>query len=191
MNTQSEQHILEQAAGLLAAVPYQTVTLEAVADELNISMDELLHHFPSMHSLGSAILTHEGATMRKAQQRAEEETPDPLVRLHLAFRLVGRNLAVDPIVRAGIRIAAEAAPWFPERNINPFRTWEAFVTRNLDEANDAGLLKAGTDIASASWLYVAAGMGTKDLLAFTGDWPSAEDKLATISKIVIESIRQQ
>ena len=118
---------------------------------------------------GTAILTYEGSTMRAAQQRAAETTAAPLERLQLAFRLVGRNLAHDSIARAGIRIAAEAADCFPERKINPFRTWEKFVLRNLEEAQNLGHLRPDADINSVAWLFVAAGMGTKDLLGFTGE----------------------
>lgn len=115
--------------------------------------------------------------------------PPPLERLQLAFRLVGRNLARDPIARAGIRIAAEAANCFPERKINPFRTWEMFVLRNLEEARTLGHLRPDVDIYSAAWLFVAAGMGTKDLLGFTGEWADAEERLSTIAEIAIDSLR--
>ncbi|PCC16878.1 hypothetical protein [Brevibacterium aurantiacum] len=189
MSTEAKQEVLELAADALTSQPYQTLTLEKVAEVVDLPYQVLAGRYATMHSLGSAILTHEGSTMRAAQQRAEETTAAPLERLQLAFRLVGRNLACDPIARAGIRIAAEAADCFPERKINPFRTWERFVLRNLEEARSLGHLRPGADINSVAWLFVAAGMGTKDLLGFTGEWSDAEEKLSTVAAIAIDSVR--
>ncbi|MGO2944082.1 MAG: hypothetical protein ACTIDO_17520 [Brevibacterium aurantiacum] len=190
MINRDKDGILEEVAHVLVSQPYQIVTLKKVADASDLPLETLERMFPTMHSLGTAILTYEGTTMRAAQQCAQETTSDPLARLQLAFQLVGRNLARDPIVRAGIRIAAEAADCFPERHINPFRTWEKFVLRNLEEAQSLGQLRPDTDIGSVAWLFVAAGMGTKDLLGFTGDWTEAEERLSTIAKIAIDSVRR-
>lgn len=189
MSTHEKHEVLELAADVLTSQPYQTLTLEKVAEAVDLPYQVFVDTYATMHSLGTAILTYEGSTMRAAQQRAEEITDAPLERLQLAFRLVGRNLAHDSIARAGIRIAAEAADCFPERKINPFRTWEKFVLRNLEEAQNLGHLRPDADINSAAWLFVAAGMGTKDLLGFTGEWADAEERLSTIAAIAINSVR--
>ncbi|MBU8579700.1 TetR/AcrR family transcriptional regulator [Brevibacterium luteolum] len=190
MMARTKEEILTASALTLSSHPYQTVSLELVAREARASLAEVARHFPTMHALGTAILTREGASMRAAHKQAQEIAQDPLDCLREAFRLVGRNLSREPIVRAGIRIAAEAHSCFPERDINPFRTWRAFVIRNLELARSGGLLRANIDIEDAAWLLVSSGMGTKDLLAFTDTWDDAEARLSQTAKLVLESIRR-
>ncbi|WP_346035208.1 hypothetical protein [Brevibacterium picturae] len=144
-----------------------------------------------MKTLGAAILTYEGAAMREAHRLAASQYPHPLERVEASFRLVGDRLASDVIVRAGIRIAAEAASCFPERNIDPFRTWKAFVVGALEESVAEGEIRDGVRIEAAARVLVSAGMGTKDLLTFTNDWDSAGERLAEVASFVISGMRRE
>lgn len=184
-----KQRVVHGAAELLATRPYATLTLRDIAQHVGMDVERVSEYFPDLHDLGTAILTLEGSSMRAAQKQAQETYSEPLECLKEAFRLVGCNLAKDVIVRAGIRIAAESSSSFPERNINPFRTWEAFVKGHLQSARERKDLRPGIDADDAAWLFVSAGMGTKDLLTFSGEWSSAEARLLRTAELVIESIR--
>jgi AcrR family transcriptional regulator len=180
--------LLVTGARLLEARPYETVTLRMVAKAADVEDGDATREFETLHALGSAILTAEGKSMRDAQTRAEREVHAPLARLQRTFRLVGDNLACSGVVRAGVRIAAESAHCFPERDINPFRTWENFITKVLVEAREAGLLWDNVILSDTAWLLTAAGIGTKDLLFFTGEWESAPVRLESIAAQVVATI---
>ncbi|WP_156524748.1 hypothetical protein [Paenarthrobacter nicotinovorans] len=103
--------------------------------------------------------------MREAQRASAFLADDnPLDALRATFHAVGLNIETQPLVRAGIRIAAESHEMFPERKIDPYRTWEGFVTGRLILAQERGMLKPGVDVAEVSWLLVSAGLGTKELM---------------------------
>lgn len=185
----SRSEILRAAAEVLASRPYETVSLGDVANRAGFSEPAVMTFFRSMHSVGEAVLTYEGQSMREAQRRASAEEQDPLKRLCLAFRLVGENLASDIVVRAGIRIAGESHHCFPERKINPFRTWERFVSSSLGEARTMGLVSPDSPTEDTAWLLTAVGLGTKDLLTFTGEWSQAPQLLERAARQVVEILR--
>lgn len=170
-------HLLETAGGLLASEPYVAVTLARVADAAGCPLEDVEGVFPAMHAVGSAILDHERESMRAAQRRAGEVARDPIESLVTTFRCVGENLAGDVVVRAGVRLAAESRHYFPERRIDPFATWERFVTQELERAREESLLREDVDLPTAVWLLVAAGMGTKDLVAFRNTWEETPVRL--------------
>lgn len=181
----TRHRILQVGAELLARQPYETVDLTQIASELGCPTGTVIAEFPSLQALASEILNLEGNSMRKVMSEADEMSLDALERLCVTFRLVGRNLGTNLIVRSGIRIAAESAHKFPEREINPFRTWEHFVSSTLNEAAERGLIRSDIQIGEATWLLVAVGMGTKDLLQFTGSWADAEEKLESAARSMV------
>lgn len=190
-DTAPRGRIMRASAEILERRPYETVTLLEVAEVARLDAADVGDYFESMHELGSAILTHEGDSMRTAQRRAHGDAQDALDGLRLAFRYVGENLANDSIVRAGIRIASESHHCFPERNINPFRTWRGFIATVFDDARADGSIQHDASVDDAAWLLTAAGLGTKDLLSFTQDWREAPELLERVANQVIRVLRTQ
>lgn len=189
--TSPRMRVMRAAADILENLPYETVTLGDIADLSGLDAVDIEDIFGSMHELGSAILTYEGESMRAAQRLALDEARDALDRLRLAFRYVGENLANDSIVRAGVRIAGESHHRFPERKINPFRTWRGFITSVLDDAREEGSIQQDAVSGDAAWLLTAAGLGTKDLLTFTRDWREAPALLERVADQVIHILRAE
>jgi len=184
------ESIIASGSRLLAKRPFETVTSRDIAAAASISESDFSKCFSSMHDLGAAILTYEGSSMRAAQKKATAMADTPLDRLILAFRFVGENLAVDSTVRAGIRIAGESHHCFPERQIDPFRTWQSFILAVLAEADAHGSLRKGSDYEGTAWLLTAAGLGTKDLLMFTEAWHDAPQLLEQCARLTISTIIQ-
>lgn len=184
----SRATVIEAGARLLSTQPFLTASLADVAHASKLPIEQVKALFPTMHDLGCAILDHERASMYHAHQRALEATQDPLERLLLTVRAVGENLAGDIVVRAGVRLASESRRSFPERRIDPFRTWESFVATQLAAAEAQGVLRDEIDREQMVWLFVAVGMGVKDLLAFRGDWADAPAQLENTLAIVLSLI---
>ncbi|MFK4762060.1 hypothetical protein ACI3KS_14080 [Microbacterium sp. ZW T5_45] len=180
--------ILRAAGDRLAREPFSSVTLDLIAGDARLPSTDVRGMFRDMYEVGSAVLDHERASMHVVQERSSGGTDNPLERLALAFRLVGENLANDIVVRAGVRIAAESRDYFPERRLDPFHTWETFVAAHLTQAYDRGLLRTDLNLSSTTWILVAAGMGTKDLLAFHGAWSDAAERLESTARHILTLI---
>lgn len=179
------REILAAAASLFVTTPLADVTLEDVARVLRAPVRDLGRHFGTVREIGAAILDAEGDSMREAQRVGAAAGSDPLAILQATFRAVAVNISSRPIVRAGIRIAQESRHLYPERRIDPFRTWKAFVVGQLELAKSKGLLRPGVECESAAWLIVSSGIGTKELVAFTGRWDELPGLMAdTIGQIV-------
>lgn len=176
------------AAVRLAEEPLALVTLEDVARDARVSLDTVLGSFSSTVDLGSAILDHERSSMRVAMNEVERQYVAPLQKIVLAFEAVGRNLAADIVIRAGVRIAAESRQFYPERRLDPFETWRAFITDQLTLSLRNGELRIGVDIESTAWLIVSAGMGAKDLIAFQNSWPTAASQMGATARAAVTLI---
>ncbi|GMA23290.1 hypothetical protein GCM10025864_10490 [Luteimicrobium album] len=185
MSDDDAARVVAAAAGLFAERPYAEVRLDDVADTAGLTVDEVVARVGDLHAVASAVLTAEGGSMRAAMAAARERSDDPLDVLATTFRLVGENMASRVEVRAGMRLAAESHRHFPERRIDPYRTWRAFVVGQLTEATKRGLLRPGVDVDEVAWLLVSGGMGTKGLLEFRGAWDEAPRRLAGIADAVV------
>ncbi|MGO4583792.1 TetR family transcriptional regulator [Arthrobacter sp. 2RAF6] len=183
--------ILEAASQILAARPYTEVTLERIADLAGVTTGIVETTFGDVQGIATAVLDAESASMRHAQQAALEETGHPIDVLRRTFRYVGLNIATKPIVRAGIRIAAESREYFPERAIDPFQTWQKFIHSQLSLAKRRDLLRPEIDIDAVTWLLVSAGLGTKELARLHNDWDQFGHRLEAVLGVVLDLIVQQ
>lgn len=181
--------LIGAAAEILEAQRYDTVTLQNIADAAGVDVMLVTSEFSSMHQVGSAILDAESASMRTAQRIAAAKSDDPSVVLLHTLQLVGENIASNPVVRAGMRLAAESRDHFPERNIDPYRTWHGFVSGQLDRAHEQGQIRSDVDINALTWLLVTAGMGTKDILAFRNAWGETPSRLTAIVNMLLDLAR--
>ncbi|WP_162903876.1 hypothetical protein [Leucobacter sp. wl10] len=141
------------------------------------------------HEVANAIMDSEGTAMREAQRQAVAAADSALDRLERVFAAVGRLMADEPVVRAGMRLAAEARHEFPDRVIDPYGTWHAFLLQTLEQARDEGVLRDDFDTRSVAWALVAVGYGAKDLAAYTGDWSMLPESLSRSLGYVLDGIR--
>lgn len=181
--------LIGAAAEILEARSYDAVTLQNIASKAGVDVSLVISEFSSMHELGSAILDAESATMHTAQRTAAGESDDPSVVLARTLQLVGESIASSPVVRAGMRLAVESRHHFPERKIDPYRTWHGFVSGQLDRAQERGQIRNDIDIDALTWLLVTAGMGTKDLLAFRNSWEETPSRLTAIVDLLLHLTR--
>jgi AcrR family transcriptional regulator len=180
--------ILRAAANLICEKHYMALTLEEVACSARMPVRSVQAVFPNMHAAGAAILNHERETMLTAQARVHALGADPLDRIRLAFRSIGEVLANDVIVRAGTNIAAEARYAFPERRLDPSRTWEQFVSAELEQALAQRLVAHPLNAQATATLIVAAGLGTRDVLAIDNAWGDAPGRFESMIESILSLI---
>lgn len=188
LRSQEHQLVVEAASRLLASRPFAEVTLQLVAEVAGLRHDDVESAFASMREIGIAILEAEGTSMRLAQKAAYQQTTHPVEVLRLTFQYVGENMASKPVVRAGMRIASESRGHFPERAIDPFRTWRNFIHSQLSLAETMGLLKPHINIEAITWLLVSAGLGSKELVSFRDAWDEIGHRLESVLDAVLHLI---
>jgi hypothetical protein len=142
-----------------------------------------------LREVAHLILDIESASMRRIKDVIASERSDPLDKIVTAFRMVGDNLARDTHIRAGVVIASRWSRAFPDRRIDPFRTWESFIAEALQESRRLGRIRQDIDIVEASWVVVAAGIGAKELIAFRDTWADAGSILERTARSTIAPLR--
>jgi len=185
-----KEDLLRIAGEELTRRPFAAVSLADLADAAGVSATEIEGYFSDMTSVGDAILDRERSSMRDVIARLHVETVNPSQKIVRAFELVGVNLRSDPVVRAGVRIAAESRHDFPHRRLDPFATWQTFVVELLEAAVSAGELHVSAGLDQAARVLVAAGMGTKDLIAFRGTWETAPAQMASTARVIVDYMRR-
>lgn len=189
-DSDTKEGLLRIAGEELARRPFAAVSLADLADAAGVSATEIERYFSDMTSVGDAILDRERSSMRDIMARLHVDTARPSQKLVRAFELVGMNLRRDPVVRAGVRIAAESRDDFPHRRLDPFATWQTFVVELLEAAVSAGELHVSAGLDQAARVLVAAGMGTKDLIAFHGSWETAPAQMASTARVIVDFMRR-
>lgn len=182
------QALIDAGAARLAEEAFAAVRFEDIARDAGIEEQAARGVFRSKTELASAILDHERLSMRTAMAEVVTQDAPPLEKLVQAFGRVGQNCADDVVVRAGVRLAAESRRYFPERRLDPFETWRAFVTAQLVHARCDGTLRDGIDTDDAVWLFVSAGIGAKDLIGFHDSWDRAGTQMAGTARTLVRMV---
>lgn len=178
--------LVQAAARLLTERPFASVSFPEVAIGAGVSGQRVRSHFLDMVAVGDAILDRERASMHEIMTALGGERATSLEKLVSAFERVGVNLRDDVVVRAGVRMAAESRGSFPHRRLDPFATWRAFVVDLLRKSVVDGEMEDTTNVEEAARVIVAAGMGTKDLIAFRGTWDSAPMQMASTAQVLVD-----
>lgn len=178
------QRLLQAGAARLATEAFAAVRFEDVARDAGLDLQLVRAIFPRKTDLAGAILDHERASMRSTMEEIVGRDLPPLEKVVRAFERVGQNCHEDLLVRAGVRLASESRRHFPERRLDPFETWRAFITAQLLHARGEGVLR-DINIRGAVWVLVSAGIGTKNLIAFHDSWDSAADQMAATARTIV------
>ncbi|GAA1370173.1 TetR/AcrR family transcriptional regulator [Brevibacterium luteolum] len=179
-------NVLHAAADLFVEHSFPEVSMPDIATHAGVSLQAVLSAFPTVHDIGSAILDHERSRMHAIQNDIAQQDVPALEAIPLAFRLVGENLADDPIVRAGVCLASGARRFFPERRLDPFRTWRSYLSVLLETAREHGKLRDHVESREAAWLIVTAGMGTMDYCRTKNLWHEAPNELSQTARSMIQ-----
>jgi AcrR family transcriptional regulator len=149
---EQRERILRAALGLFTAHGFRGASLDAVAAEVGISRQGVLHYFPSKTHLLLGVLDLRDET---SLARAEERTTtfaDGLI------GVVADNQREPDLVRLFTVLAAESvAPEHPghERFQERYRAVRAALTHGIHEAQEAGEIDRSVDPVHLATLLTA------------------------------------
>jgi AcrR family transcriptional regulator len=149
---EQRQRILRAALGLFTAHGFRGASLDAVAAEVGISRQGVLHYFPSKtHLLLGVLDLRDETTIARAEGRTAT-FPDGLI------GVVADNQREPDLVRLYTVLAAESvAPEHPghERFQERYRDVRAALAHAVDEAQEAGQLDRTIDPVNLATLLTA------------------------------------
>jgi AcrR family transcriptional regulator len=171
---------LISAAGVVFAnMHYSQATLADVLKIADVSQGSLYFHFKNKHDLASAVVLEQARIMSDVRERVLKEVERPAEILKSTALGVSEAIAEFPQVRAGLRLLIQSAEEFEMLNLDPYTTWLAAV----------GELKPEVNPEDAAWLFVAAFMGTKDIITKRDDWseltPRINNNVELLLRLVI------
>ena len=174
-------HLLSVAGEQLSTGPLHHLTLPGLARASGVPEAQVRQHFASVRDVGAAALDHERSAMAAIQHHVQQSGQGPLDQIASAFHLVGVGLQRDVLMRAGVRLALESKAAFPERRLEPRRTWEGFLGERLDRARQLGLLLCDVDVQAA--------LQVRDSLVRYQTWSSAAAQMGQVGQRLLLSLR--
>ncbi|MGK5732023.1 ScbR family autoregulator-binding transcription factor [Streptomyces sp. URMC 124] len=146
--------ILKAAAEEFDENGYAGASITKIVDRAGVTAGALYFHFQSKQGLASAVMN--------AQSKAVE----PLIGSEGLQRLVditlvwARQLQVDPVLRAGVRLAVEQGS-FGLQDASSYQDWRTIMGECLHEAARKGELREGADPDRVAAFVVGACTGVQ------------------------------
>lgn len=146
--------VLLAAAEVFAEYGFTAATVMKIADRAGVTLGAVYFHYRSKENLARAIVTRQPdfvvpAASSKGLRRAIDLT-----------RIWARQLATDPMLRAGGRLVWEQDRFMQDTE-NSHQQWTRLVMADLQAALDAGELRAGVDVTAMARLVVNACTGAQ------------------------------
>jgi AcrR family transcriptional regulator len=150
---EQRERILRAALRLFTAQGFRGASLDAVAAEVGISRQGVLHYFPSKtHLLLGVLDLRDETTIARAEERRESDFADGLI------GVVADNQREPDLVRLYTVLAAESvAAEHPghDRFQERYRSVRAALAAAIDEAQEAGQLDTAIDPVHLATLLTA------------------------------------
>jgi AcrR family transcriptional regulator len=150
---EQRERILRAALRLFTAQGFRGASLDAVAAEVGISRQGVLHYFPSKtHLLLGVLDLRDETSIERADARGATDFTDGLI------GVVADNQREPDLVRLFTVLAAESVtPEHPghERFQERYRTVRAVLAQAIEEAQEAGQLGSAIDPANLATLLTA------------------------------------
>jgi AcrR family transcriptional regulator len=157
---ETRERIIDCAARVFARRGYGQATVQDIADEADISMGALYHHFASKEELFRAIVEdHVRRDVLDYQPQPASSTRDAIERF-VAFMI--EHLRDEPEYRGlAMELWAQGAreEWARETCAESFRTFRGLLARLLTIAQEAGIARRDLDIESSTTLLEAMFLG--------------------------------
>ena len=175
MASNTADRILDEALNSFGSSGYDSTSLDALADRLEISKQTILYWFPSKEALMAAVIQRSAEELSKALEAALEEAGDGWDRIEAivrsVFRLAARRPALLGLLREVARLGPPAATQMTEA-LDPL---VARATGFLSDEMDAGRMrKSDPRLLLLAMYSTVIGMVTEvEVLRALGEEPTA------------------
>jgi AcrR family transcriptional regulator len=175
MASNTADRILDEALNSFGSSGYDSTSLDALADRLEISKQTILYWFPSKEALMAAVIQRSAEELSKALEAALEEAGDGWYRIEAivrsVFRLAARRPALLGLLREVARLGPPAATQMTEA-LDPL---VARATGFLSDEMEAGRMrKSDPRLLLLAMYSTVIGMVTEvEVMRALGEEPTA------------------
>lgn len=180
--------LLRCAGVVFAEKHYSAATLVDVLTTAGVSQGSLYFHFRNKHDLAIAVIAAQGAAMGRVREEVLLRADGPIDALRQTARAVSELIATSAIVQGGIRLLVQSRDEFPEVSADPYDLWLSFARARFEAAARVSLLRKGVSVDDAAWLFVAAFMGTKEIVSYHRRWGELAQRTVTSVDLVLRSV---
>jgi len=158
--TLTRDAIISGAATVFQAHGYGMTSLADIAAASGVTKGALYFHFDSKEAIAHAVIAAQHAAAGALDARIREAgTTGIAATLTAAFGLA-RQIRVNPIVRAGIRLTLEASS-FQNPVVGPYLDWITWIEGYLREAVAEGDIRDDVDPSMLAHLIIPAFTGVQ------------------------------
>ncbi len=173
---ETRARIIDAAARVFSRRGFGQATVQDIADEADISMGALYHHFSGKEELFRAIMDeHIRRDMLEYEPRPSSSTREAIEHF-VEFQL--EHMAQEPELRGlSMELWAQATreEWAREAAADAFRVFRDVMTRLVTIAQNAGMARRDLDVPSGALLLEALFIGVQVQRAVEDSAGAAED----------------
>lgn len=185
--------IIDGAAKAFESLGYGNASLMDVARHAAVTKGALYFHFKSKEDLAMSVIAEQHARVRAAAQTILDRNLPALATMVLLCRQFGRQLGMDPVVQAGVRLTLEASA-FGHAVRGLYEDWIAVMEELVLKAQQDGDVRPEVGAAALARFVVASFTGVQlvsDVLTDRADvMERIEDMWAMLIAGVVPSDRK-
>ena len=156
----TKEAVVTAAAEAFAEAGFLGTSMADIFARAGVTKGALYFHFASKEELATEIVNSEEAEAAKLVQDVLAGTTPPLQKvIDITFRWA-REIQLNPVVRAGVRLIIEQGTYNNPMPV-PYHQWESIVLELLASAQERGELERTVDAKSMAEFIVGAFTGAQ------------------------------
>ncbi len=156
----TKEAVLTAAAEAFAEAGFLGTSMADIFARAGVTKGALYFHFASKEDLATEIVNSEEETAAKLVQGVLSSTAPPLQKvIDITFRWA-REIQINPIVRAGVRLIIEQGTYNNPMPV-PYAQWEGTVLDLLGSAQERGELARAVDTKAMAEFIVSSFTGAQ------------------------------
>jgi AcrR family transcriptional regulator len=179
---ETRESLLLGASRVFARMSYSRARLKDIAEESGISEGALYFHFGNKSQIAAAILEAQQDRMTAVLTTSLAEAGSGLEKLFAVMQGLGKLVATDEVVQAGITLASEPENEVAQAARDPYFEWIRIARTLIGLGIDDGSVDAGTDIAEAAEFANYAFVGAQVISGMADSWVSLPERLQVVER---------
>jgi AcrR family transcriptional regulator len=186
----TREAILRAAAQEFDRLGYDRTSLTAVLARAGLTKGAFYFHFASKDAVAGALIEYQHDLWVEMRQRWHERGLDPLHTLVGMIVESADRMAVDVVLRAGVRLTADREVGYPGVP-NAHLMWEKMIAAYVAEAGECGHLREGVDPEAVARAISGATLGARLISSATTACADFPDRLREVLGLVLPSVANE
>ncbi|GAB3153036.1 ScbR family autoregulator-binding transcription factor [Microbacterium neimengense] len=169
---ETQQALLVAAGQVFSRLAYSEARLKDIAEAADISQGALYFHFGNKEDVAQAVLDVQQQRMRAVLDSAVSHEGTALERMLRLFEGLGKLVATDELVQAGIRLSMQPATGLDAKASSPYRDWVTVARGIIEDGIADGSMSPGLAPDAAAELVNEIFVGAQTLAGLEDKWAS-------------------